>query len=268
MRILAFGNSHVGAWRDAWAALSPERAGLPPVEMDFFALPERIHARYRLRGNGQFTPRHGVTAAERARVQQINGRESCDLSGYDHAVWVGAAWMPEHALALAAAGDPYPLDSGTGRPALGSGFLAAALHEAATDAVAGWGAGHALPPAAPCAPLIYGRPVYAETCLGSLHPNYAPWRDAAPWPRASRMILAAYAAALGRAAAAQGLRFLSQPDDLLTASGATPAAFLAAGGGLVDPAAPAARGDHSHMNAAFGQRCIAHLLQTCLSAPA
>lgn len=260
MRILVFGNSHVAAWSGGWDAVVSERSVPASVGMEFFALPERIHARYRLRGNGRFTPRHGVTEAERARVQQINGRESCDLSAYDLAVWVGAAWMPERALALAAAGDPYPLDSGGARPALGAGFLDAALAEAAADVVAGWGD----VPALPRLPVIFGRPVYAETCLGSLHANYAPWRAAAPYPQAARMVLAAYAKAVGQAASAKGLTFLSQPDDLLTAAAATPSMLLADGGGVIDPAAPAARGDHSHMNAAFGRRCILHLVQTCL----
>lgn len=253
MRILGFGNSHVFAWQSAWEAMRPDMAG---VEIDFFALPQGIFRRYRMRANGQFVPRRSVTAEERRRVATINGREACDLSAYDRAVWIGADWLPDHALALAAAGDPHPLATGPDRPALGAGFVQAALAEAAVGAMADWVAD----PALPHCPLVFGRPVYAETCLASMHALYAPWRDSAPFAAAARALLEAHVQSLTQAASARGLAFVAPPFDVLSGV-ATRAEFLAEGGGVVDPAARGQRGDHSHMNARYGRACIGRLLE-------
>ncbi|MBC2834097.1 hypothetical protein H7F16_01170 [Gemmobacter straminiformis] len=261
MRILAFGNSHVGAWREAWEGLYAE---FPDIEMDFFSLPEKIHARYRLRATGLFAPRRNVTPAERERVAGINGRVECDLSAYDHAVWIGVAWHPERAAELAALGDPYPVgDAGAGRPAYGAGFVTAALAQAAEGVAEAWVA----VPALRYRPIVFGRPVYAETCLASGHRLYAPWRGAQAHTAALQVFLDSYRAELVRAAAARGFGFLAPPADLSAPTGLTRPACLAAGGGAVDPAAPDARGDHSHMNALYGRRCIAHLLAEGLGLP-
>lgn len=251
MRIIAFGNSHVAAWREAWEGLAAE---LPAIGIDFFSLPEKIHARYRLRATGLFAPRRNVSQAERDRVAEINGRIDCDLSAYDHAVWIGVAWQPERAAELAALGDPYPVEGD--RAAYSGGFTAAALSEAALAVAGDWSPD----PAGRFNPIVFGRPIYAETCLASSHRNYAPWRAAQHHPQAVQAVMAAYRVELARAALARGVTFLAPPDDLSAPTGLTRAACLAAGGGTVDPAAPEARGDHSHMNPLYGRRCIAHLL--------
>lgn len=251
MRILVFGNSHVAAWREAWEGLAAE---FPEVEIDFFSLPEKIHARYRLRATGLFAPRRNVSQAERDRVGEINGRVDCDLSAYDRAVWIGVAWQPERGAELAALGDPYPVWGD--RAAYSDGFVAAALTEAAVALAEGWSPD----PAARFRPIVFGRPIYAETCLASSHRLYAPWCRAQHHPQAVQAVMAAWRAELARAALARGVTFLAPPEDLSVPTGLTRAACLAAGGGAVDPAAPEARGDHSHMNPLYGRRCIAHLL--------
>ena len=219
-------------------------------------MPEELHARYRLRATGLFAPRHVVTEEERARARELNGgRDQVDLAGYDLAVRVGAAWLPERAAELAALGDPFRVDGG--RMAYGSGFLEAALDEAAEAVVAGWG----IDPNLKRRPVIYGRPVYAETCLASQHRLYAPWRAAAGQPAVAAAFLAMWRRRLERVAAAHGLRFLAPPDGLGCNWGPTRAEFLAQGGGVVDAAAADARGDHSHMNAAYGRAVIGHFLR-------
>lgn len=251
MRVLVIGNSHVAAWREAWTGMG---RGQPDVEIDFFAVPEKIHARYRLLASGEFRPRRVVTAEERARVTAMNGRVSCHLAGYDHAVWAGFGWRPEHAAEMAASGDPYPLAGE--RAALATGFVTAAFAEAAAAVVGAW------PVVADGSrPILFGRPVCAATCHQSTHPSYAPWRAAAPFPQATQACLAAYRTALATAAAARGIRLLLPPDDLSDGTGLTDPRYLAAGGGIVDPAAPQVRGDHMHMNADYGRRCLLFALQ-------
>lgn len=252
-RVRVFGNSHVLAWREGWAQVA---AQWPDVAMTFFALPDKVHSRYLLRGSLDFAPRRTVTPEERARAVAINGCEAVTLAGHDLAVWVGLPWQPEAALALAQAGDPYPLAGA--RPALGPGFVAAALDEAADAVLAAWKAETI--PAGPPRPVLFGRPVYAVTCRGSGHALYAPWRDTQAHGAAAMALLAAHRDRLSARAAALGLDFAVQPFDTLDDAGATQADWLAEGGGMVDPADSAARGDHSHMNAGFGARCIAAVL--------
>lgn len=255
MRVLVFGNSHVAAWRAGWDGVAAPVAG---VEMGFFSLPEKIFQRYRFRATGLFAPRRSVTADELERVKAINdGQVECDPTGFDVAVCVGAGWAPEQALAFAALGDPPDgCGGGTGRAVYGPGFLRAALQEACAQTVAGW----------PVAlrtrrrPIVFGRPVYAETCLDSTHRLYAPWHAVAGHPEAAAWFMAAYRDCLTAEAAEKGIEFLAPPDELQGRLGLTRAEFLAEGGGVVDPEAPGVRGDHSHMNAAYGQACIRHLL--------
>lgn len=281
MRVLVFGNSHVGAWRDAWDGAGQGGAGqggvgqggvgidgAEGVEMAFFAVPEKLHARYRLRGKGIFAPRHVVTEEERARARALNGgRDQVDLASYDVAVHVGVAWFPERAAELAALGDPFGVEFGDefgvgfgvggGRAAYGAGFLDAALDEAAGAVVAGWG----IDPNLKRRPFIYGRPVYAETCIASQHRLYAPWRAAAGQPVVAAAFLAMWRARLERVASAQGVRFVAPPAGLGRDWGPTRAEYLVQGGGVVVAGAADARGDHSHMNAAYGRAAIGHFLR-------
>ena len=254
MRILVFGNSHVGAWKEGWESLS---AAHPGLDMTFFGVPEKIHARYRLRANGRFSPRPNVTPEELARVEAINGATECRLADHDLSVWVGVDWRPSVPLALAALGDPPTSDQTGTRPAYGPGFLATMLDHACQTVIEGWGAAKEVP----LRPLLFARPPYAETCLHSLHPLYAPWRASAPFTKSAAWFLATYQSHLQNMALARGLTLLFPPAETLAEGCATRAEFLAAGGGIVDPAEPAARGDHSHMNAAYGALCIRHLLQ-------
>jgi hypothetical protein len=257
MRVLVFGNSHVAAWQAAWEVWT---VGRPPLELTFFSLPERIFQRYRFRASGLFAARRSVTAEELDRVRAINGGTvDCLPAGADMAVCVGLPWAPERAVTFAALGDA-PEGGGSGggagqRALFSAGLVQAALEEASAEVVGGW----PVPPRMPGRMVVFGRPVYAETCLRSTHRLYAPWREAAVWPEAAGWFLAAYRDCLVARAAAAGIDFLPPPVALSGVGGLTRAAYLAQGGGVVDPADPGARGDHSHMNADFGRACIEHL---------
>lgn len=255
MQVLVYGNSHVGAWRDAWAGMAAE---VPGVEMTFFSLPEKIRQRYRFRANGLFAPRRSVTPDELARVGAMNeGRTSAEPSAADVAVFVGAAWYPERAMGFAALGDP-PDGRGPcgGRMAFGPGFVRAALDERFAAALGEWqiGAGRTR------RPIVFGRPVYAETCLRATHRLYAPWAAAAAYPEAAAWFAQAHREGLVAHAAEKGVDFIAPPAELHGDFGLTRAEFLAQGGGVVDPQHPSLRGDHSHMNAAYGRVCIRQFL--------
>lgn len=255
MRILVYGNSHVFAWREGWAALKHE---VPGVEMAFFGLPERIYQRYRWKGSGLFGPRRSVTPDELDRVGRINqGRTQCEPGGADVAVGVGAVWYPERAMGFAALGDaPDAGFAGNGRMVFGPGFVGSALEEISGAAFSAWqmGAGRVR------RPIVFGRPVYATTCLQSRHRLYAPWAAAVAYPEAAAWFARAHRDRLVAYAAERGVDFIAPPEAVQGDLGLTRAEFLAEGGGVVGPHNPAARGDHSHMNAAYGQACIRQLL--------
>jgi hypothetical protein len=255
MRIMVYGNSHVMAWREAWAGMAAE---VPGVEMVFFSLPEKIRQRYRFRATGLFAPRRSVTPDELERVGAMNeGQTSCAPGAADVAVCVGAAWYPERAMGFAALGDPpdAALASG-GRMAFGPGVVQAALDEASAAALGEWqiGAGRAR------RPIVFGRPVYAVTCLQATHRLYAPWVAAAAYPEAAAWFAQAHRDRLVAHAAEKGVDFMAPPAALHGELGLTRAEFLAEGGGIVDLQNAALRGDHSHMNAAYGRACIQQLL--------
>lgn len=255
MRVLVYGNSHVLAWREAWAGMAAE---VPGVEMTFFSLPEKIRQRYRVRAKGIFAPRRIVTPDELARVAAMNdGQTSCQPGAADVAVFVGALWYPERAVGFAALGDPPDARGPSGeRMAFGPGFVQAALDEICAAALGDWqiSAGRAR------RPIVFGRPVYATTCLRASHRLYAPWAAAAAHPEAAAWFAQAHRDRLVAHAAAQGIDFMAPPAELHGDLGLTRAEFLAEGGGIVDPVNPVLRGDHSHMNAAYGRACIRQLL--------
>jgi hypothetical protein len=255
MRILVFGNSHVGAWKDGWDLIASE---YPGYILTFFGVPEKIHARYRLRANGRFSPRPNVTEQELARVDGINGATDCRLTDHDLSVWVGLDWHPSVPLGMAALGDPPQPDWTGTRPAYGPGFVDAAIDQACQSVMEDWSATKEMT----LRPFAFARPPYAETCRESLHPLYAPWRASAAYPEATEWFLSVYQSRLKHMAGLRGLTVLFPPTDTLAPGCATRAEYLAIGGGVVDPADPGARGDHSHMNAAYGARCIRHLMQT------
>ncbi|NBE06463.1 hypothetical protein [Paragemmobacter ruber] len=256
-RVLVYGNSHVAAWQAAWEGWTE---GRPALEMAFFSLPERIFQRYRFRASGRFAARRSVTAEELDRVRAINaGQVECHPADADVAVCVGLSWAPERAMGFAALGDAPgmgPAVRDGARALFSAGFVEAAFAEACAETCAAW----PLPPRMAGRTVVFGRPIYAETCLRSTHPLYAPWRDAAACPEAARAFLMRYADRLAVRAREAGVAFIAPPPDVAGAGALTRAGYLAAGGGGVNPDAPGARGDHSHMNAAYGRACIRHLL--------
>lgn len=260
-RVLVYGNSHVAAWQAAWEGWTEAR---PALDMAFFSLPERIFQRYRFRASGRFAARRSVTAEELDRVRAINaGQVECRPADADIAVCVGLSWAPERAMGFAAMGDApggavggAPAGGGGDRALFSAGFVEAAFAEACDAVCAEW----PVPPRMAGRTVVFGRPIFAETCLRSSHPLYAPWRDAAAFPEAARRFLACYADRLAVRARQVGVDFIGPPPDVAGEGGLTRAGFLAAGGGVVHPDAPDARGDHSHMNSAYGRACIRHLL--------
>ena len=93
MNLIIFGNSHVGAWREAWPTLAPD---YPDVSVTFFGIPEMIHRRYRIQDTGEFSALK-ISDDERKRVVDINGFDQVQLEDYDRHLWVGMNWKPESA---------------------------------------------------------------------------------------------------------------------------------------------------------------------------
>ena len=79
MNLIIFGNSHVGAWHEAWHTLAPD---YPDINVTFFGIPEMIHRRYRIQDTGLFSVLK-ISDDECKRVVDINGFVQVHLIDYD-----------------------------------------------------------------------------------------------------------------------------------------------------------------------------------------
>jgi hypothetical protein len=104
------------------------------------------------------------------------------------------------------------------------------------------------------------RPATAESCLGSTHESFAPWRSLATARDGLIAAFEAFDVALAGTFAKWGLSYLAQPYSTRTETGLTARRFLAEGGGEILHGAEHKRGDHAHMNQAYGAACLPSLL--------
>ena len=253
-RIAIFGNSHVGAWRDAWQEMADANPG---VEITFFSVPQKIHSRFRIMKTGQFAA-WKISENECSRLIEINGRDHLQLEEFDRHLWVGANWEPEYAVMVAASGDFEGLETDTGsRPAYSKPFLNAIFERKAAEVLASSKVDldHKI------RPDLHGRPIYAETCQSSLHRLYDAWRLTAEMGKARIAFLDYYELVITRYFAKRGINFLPPPHNLRSDTGATNPKYLAFGGGLESLKQPEHRGDFSHMNKTYGAACLQRYLQ-------
>ncbi len=248
-RILVIGNSHAGAIKLGWDA-RPRH----DVDVRFLVAPQRSFVQMRLdeRLDWALSP---DLAPEAHRMHSkiladLNGATRVNLGEFDEVVMVGWPSGADEAATLA---NGCQLDDLPDTP-LRSTLLSRPVLRAFLADLAGrlrpdrafWNLRgprlHLLP-----------RPMLAETALGSGYWTYRtvkrlhrqnvsilPWIDQLDDIRRDDL-------------AGIGITYLPQPRETRTPTGMTGAAFLRDDAGHVDPAQPRARGDHIHMNAAFGQ---------------
>ena len=253
MNLIIFGNSHVGAWREAWPTLAPD---YPDVSVTFFGIPEMIHRRYRIQDTGEFSALK-ISDDERKRVVDINGFDQVQLEDYDRHLWVGMNWKPESAVMITAFGDPDTIEGApTGRPAFSRPFLKAIFELQAANILRDSKVNRD----SSIRPDMHPRPIYAEECQISLHPIYDAWRETSDIGSARSAILGYYEEVVVDYFGRQGLKFVPSPKSLRSSSGATKSKYLSVGGGIASLKTPASRGDFSHMNAEYGRVCLKNYL--------
>ena len=253
MNLIIFGNSHVGAWREAWPTLAPD---YPDINVTFFGIPEMIHRRYRIQDTGVFSALK-ISDDERKRVVDINGFDKVQLKDYDRHLWVGMNWKPESAVMITAFGDPDTIeDASTGRPAYSTPFLKAIFELQAANILRD----SKVNLDGSIRPDMHPRPIYAEECQSSLHPLYGVWRETANIGSARSAILGCYEEIVVDYFSKHGLKFVLIPKSLSSRSGATKSKYLSVGGGIASLKTPASRGDFSHMNAEYGRVCLKNYL--------
>ena len=249
--LLFIGNSHLAAVKTAWDAAPP--AGYAAA---FFGAPQRAWQKMALLPGNQFgLAQNGDYKRQRQITEQANGRATVGLDGAGIVIMVGAFSASDPVASLLATCDVPGLRE-TGAPTLLSEPLfarARASMAAACLPEQGWLDRSDLTLA------TLPRPAPAENCLSSSHAQYQSWHDLARAPDGLQDAFALFDAALTDTMAAKGVTYLPQPPDTRTALGLTQAHFLAEGGGTI-PGQEQRRGDHAHMNAAYGAACVAHIL--------
>ncbi|MBC7477407.1 MAG: hypothetical protein H7317_04840, partial [Pseudorhodobacter sp.] len=103
------------------------------------------------------------------------------------------------------------------------------------------------------------RPAPAETCLTSTNAGYRHWHRLSSVPAGIAEAFDIFDATLTAAMSAKGLTYLAQPNATRSPIGLTLAQYLAPGGGTL-PGEEKKRGDHAHMNQAYGATVVAQLL--------
>ena len=249
--LLFIGNSHLAAVKSAWDAAPP--AG---YAAEFFGAPQRAWQKMALLPGNQFglTP-GGDYKRQREITEQANGISAISLDARNIVIMVGAFSAADPMATLLATCDIPDLRE-TGAPTLLSEPLfarACASMAAACLPEPGWLNRHDLTLA------TQPRPAPADRCMTSSHAQYQSWHALAQTPAGVPDAFALFDAALTDTMAAKGITYLPQPPATRTAPGLTPARFLADGGGT-KPGQEQRRGDHAHMNAAYGTACVAHIL--------
>jgi hypothetical protein len=250
-RVLFIGNSHLGAIKLAWEHAAPKG-----YEVEFFGAPQRAWMRMAHLPDNQYgVPASGDYKRHRDIIEQANGKPAVSLANRDIVIMVGAFSAAEPIAAVLAECDVPDLRETGAATLLTEPLFAKACATLATDCLpfSGWLNRSDFKLAA------MPRPAPADSVLTSTYPPYQPWHVLAANPAGMSDAAALFDAALGAVMAANGVTYIPQPAETLTAIGLTPARFLAAGGGN-KPGEAHKRGDHAHMDTAFGAACVAQTL--------
>lgn len=250
-RLLFIGNSHLAAVKLAWDQAPPSG-----YQTEFFGVPQRAWQRMTLLPDNQFgLPSDSDYKRQRDITVAANGKAAVSLTNRDVVILIGTFSAADSMAALLADCDIPDLRE-TGAPTL----LTEPLFASACTALAqsclpepGWLNRTDFKLAA------MPRPAPADSVLTSTYPAYQPWHQLARNPTGLPEAFALYDAALTTLMAAKSLAYIPQPPETRTATQLTPAHFLAPGGGT-KPGEDHKRGDHAHMNAAYGAACVAQIL--------
>ncbi len=246
-RLLILGNSHLVAVKAAWEAAAPQG-----FAVEFFGAPQRAWTRMTLLPDNRFGVA-GDFKRQRQITEQANGKATVSLNHRDIIVLVGGFSAAEPIAELLALCD-IPGLRATGAATLLSEPLFAKACAALAAAQLPESDLHTYAPV-----LMIPRPAPAETCLTSTNATYQHWHHIAAAPDGIATGFARFDAALTAAMAAKGLTYLPQPQATRTAIGLTHAHYLAPGGGTLQ-GEEKKRGDHAHMNQAYGAQVVAQLL--------
>jgi hypothetical protein len=255
-RIIVYGDSHIGAFKEGWERV---RGAFPGVEVAFFGLPHPYVRRIGLRPDGSLVVRPaegGVPDETIELAERILGRTEIDAAAADMVIWAGYAWPAQdlaRLLGATAVDGVFAAD----RPGL--------MSAAAFDACIGALAARAAPP--PRWAARFGQRLVlalranpSETCLTQRRtPAIAPWQRMAAGGSDARAAFAALAERVERVASGLGVRCLPQPAETLAPSGLTADAWSRGSRRIVRDRAHPSR-DFAHMNAAYGALCLTALL--------
>ena len=250
-RLLFIGNSHLAALKTAWDA-TPR----PGYDAEFFAAPQRTYLRMALMsGNAFGLASEGESNRQRKIAVSTNGKAAVSLVDLDIIVLVGGFSAAEAVAQVLGDCDVAALRE-TGAPSLLSQNLFSNICTALAQAALpepGW---HNRKDAKV---VLIPRPATCETCLASTFAGFQPWHKLAANPAGALPGFGAFDTALTTVMADHSLTYLPQPTATRTPAGLTARAFLAEGGGIT-PGEEHKRGDHAHMNNAYGTAVIETLL--------
>lgn len=249
-RLLFIGNSHLVAVKAAWEAVDPVG-----FHAEFFGAPQRAWAQMHLLSDNQFgLPADGEHKRQHDVTEQANGKTAVSLSNRDIIVIVGGFSAADPIATLLADCDVVGLRE-TGAATLLSDTLFAKACLAMAEAQlpeAGW---HNRAEAV----LLLPRPAPADTVLASSYPGYHLWHRLALAPDGLSDAFDLFDTILTAISADRSLIYVPQLKTTRTATGLTIGHLLAPGGG-VQPGESHKRGDHAHMNPAYGATCVAEIL--------
>ncbi len=250
-RLLFIGNSHLAALKTAW-----DGTPRPGYDAEFFAAPQRTYLRMSLMSGNTFgLPAEGESQRQRKIAEATNGKAAVSLADRQIIVLVGGFSATDAVAELLADCDVAGLRE-AGAPSLLSQPLFASICAAlAQNALPETGWHNRLDAKV----VLIPRPATNETCLASTYPAFLPLQKLAANPTGALPGFVAFDTALAKLATAHGMTYLPQPTETRTAAGLTAQNFLAEGGGITAGEAHK-RGDHAHMNAAYGAAVVETLL--------
>jgi hypothetical protein len=252
-RLLLIGNSHLAAFRKGWARIEADN---PDVTVDFFALSGAAY--YALELDAEATRFGALTKArfqpeDLKRLDRLNDKRSIDITGYDQVMIVGNQHGLADLLSLIAHRDVDGLRE-TGQAHRISADLYCALVEDLADAFQPHPMWHRYT----AAPLTFhAMPRPADTVFAKIDTEDGAALTYAKLEENQDGVAEALAD-LGQQVAsrmaAQGWRFLEQPQDLMNSYGFTQGIYNARSESFAGFKMTGK--DYSHMNAAYGAACL------------
>lgn len=249
IRLAVVGNSHVGAIKLGWDAAA--RPGLSTV---FFAAPGVQFRRLRMLAPPKLGLPADAPADQRARLEQINGRDAIDLSEFDVVLLAGRSGGIAQAAELLAEHDVDGLPGGDW-PRAARQRLSAAAWAACCDAIAD---AHGLEPpewrgwTRPRLFVLHRTRPSEVALRSSGDPSTRPWRRLAQAPAKLEAGIAGYLDILEARLAETGIGLLRQPAASLAGTGLT-REDMTRGSMRVDGSAAHGEEDATHANAAYGR---------------